>query len=806
MNISLNWLKQYVDIPKDLSPQDLALKLTMSVVEVEGIVDQSLRYEHIVVGEVVNVVDHPQADKLKVCKVKSGSGEHQVICGAKNVYPGMKSALALPGALVKWHGQGDLVKLEKTKIRGVESEGMLCAPSEIDLADIFREADGVVDFKEGKAGQPVAELLVYDDVIFEIDNKSVTHRSDLWGHYGIAREIAALLGKKIKPLEITEKIQEGDQVKLNINIQDKENCSRYIGAVMGKIKIEPSPLWLQNLLKSAGIRPINNVIDVTNFVMLELGRPSHAFDRREMKEDTIIIRRAKDGEKFTTLDGVERQLDSTMCLVCDAHRPTDLGGIMGGLNSEIKKDTTEIILELANFNPSNIRKTSTRLGLRTDAAARFEKGLAPELAKQGLERIVTLIKQLIPAAEVISKIVDVNYEKNEERDIEFDLDFIRRRLGVAIDKKEVVRILESLHFKVLEKKEHFTVTPPDFRTKKDISLPEDIVEEVARIYGFDNIAPHMPLVSMEPQEFNNERLVERKVKSILADICGFTEVSNYSFMGARLIEPLGFDLKAHLEVKNYLTEDQRYLRTSLLPFLLKNTVDNLRFFKDINLFEIGRVFKNETGEYHIDATNKVFLSKQEKYLAGLSAGSGVFYRIKGAVERLLENLAVDYKFHHEIKAMPKFLLPSRCLDIVVNDQIIGYLGELSNDVLAAYNINKPVAYFESNFHVLLKYLRDAKKYQPLPKFPGITYDISVAVADDISWLDIEQAVLAQSSLIKKVELFDIYQLAKFGPDKKSLAFHVYFLDSNRTLTSKETDLLRDKIIKILIKKFKAEAR
>ncbi|HBR13572.1 MAG: Phenylalanine-tRNA ligase beta subunit [Parcubacteria group bacterium GW2011_GWA2_43_17] len=816
MKISLNWIKQYVDIPKDFTPQELALRLTMSVVEVDAVEDQKSRYDNMVVGEVLNVVDHPQADKLKVCKVKAGSAEYQVICGGSNVRKGLKGVLALPGALVKWHGQGNLVKLSQAKIRGVESEGMLCAAAEIDLADEFNEPtftqaaagreDGIVELTAGKSGQPVAEVLGLNDVILDIDNKSLTNRPDLWGHYGLAREVAALLGKKLKPLELNEKIVEDSQVDLKIDIQDAENCSRYLGAVMGNIRIAPSPRWLQNFLKAVGVRPINNVVDVTNFVMLELGRPSHAFDRLSIHQDTITVRRAAEGEKFKTLDGVERKLDGTMCLVCDADRPTDLAGIMGGENSEIKAGTTEIILELANFNPVNIRKTAAKLGLRTDAATRFEKGLSPDLAELGLKRLVTLIQQLIPEARLLSKIVDVNHEADVQRQIEFDLDFIRRRLGVPIDKKEVSRILEGLHFTVSVKKEHFSVTPPLFRTVKDVSIPEDLVEEVARIYGFDNIPPAMPLVSMAPQDSNAERSAERQAKQILAYVCGFTEVSNYSFMGANLIVAAGLALDQHLEIKNYLTEDQRYLRSSLLPLLLKNAAGNLRFFKNFNLFELGRVFSLGPGEYKTDQGGKNYLSRQEKYLAALSIGPEVFFNLKGAVEALLAGLEVNYQFNFDAAQAPSHVQSSRYANITVNDQAVGYLAEVAVKTCQAYKINKAAAYFEINFSHLLKYLGEHKKYQPLPKFPGIICDIAVVVDQAVRWLDIEKEVKAQSPLINQVELFDVYRVDQAGAAKKSLAFHVHFSDANRTLTSAETGTLRDKIVSRLVKKFKAAAR
>src|SRR3989338_3054935 len=357
MNISLNWIKQYIDLPKDLTPEALAERLTVSTVEVEKVVNHAEEYAHMVVAEILDIVDHPQADKLKVLKVNAGEyGQLQVICGASNIYKGMRGVLALAGARVRWHGQSDWMKLEKTKIRGVESEGMLCAPEEIGLAGEF-DVDGVIELKEGKPGQPVAEALGLDDVIFEIDNISITHRPDLWGHYGIAREIASLLDLKLK--DLTEiKIKESSEVKLEVKVEDPELCPRYQALAIGKVKVQPSPFWLKQLLKSAGIRPINNIVDITNYVMLELGQPIHAFDRRQILNSHLIIKTAEDGEKFTTLDEQERRLTSSILMISDEQKHLAIAGIMGGLQSGIADDTTEIVIESANFNPISVRKTS----------------------------------------------------------------------------------------------------------------------------------------------------------------------------------------------------------------------------------------------------------------------------------------------------------------------------------------------------------------------------------------------------------------------------------------------------------------
>ncbi|MBI5221472.1 MAG: phenylalanine--tRNA ligase subunit beta, partial [Candidatus Magasanikbacteria bacterium] len=706
MKISLNWLKQYVDLPKGLSAQELALKLTMSTVEVEEVIDLGEQLKDLYVGQLVKITKHPDADRLFVAEVGLKKKKIQVVFGVRaevkegDLVPVVVAPSTLPTG----------IKVEKQTIRGVLSEGMLCLNSEFMVGgeDILTYFPATT-----KIGSQVSAVMGLDDVVLEIDNKSITHRPDLWGHYGLAREVAAIFNLKLKELKVS-KIKEGSEIDLKIEILDKENCSRYLGAVMGGLKVAPSPIWLANLLKAAGVRPINNVVDVTNYVMLELGRPSHAFDRRDVSGDTIIVRRSEPGEKLKTLDGQERILSEEMCLVCDARRPIDLGGIMGGENSEIKNDTTEIILELANFNAVNIRKTALKLNLRTEAAARFEKGLDPALAELGLNRIITLLQELMPEARLFSRLVDVNYDVDLPRQIDLNLDFLNRRLGQIIPKKEVSRILESLSFSVKDKGEILEVKPPSFRTAKDISLPEDLVEEVARIYGYDQLTPRMPEVSMALQELNQERGVERKVKNILVNVCGLTETVNYSFTSSQLSGQLGFRAAGHLELLNYFSAEQKFLRVSLLENLFKNVQDNLRFYKTFDLFELGRVFLAGQGEFKVKKEGEEFLAKQDKYLGGLSVSEEVFYKIKGIVETLLKGLEVKFEWRQPKVERAKAINPAKCLEIVINDQVVGYLAELSDDLRQSLDIKQRLGYWEINFQELLKHVQDNKKYQPLP--------------------------------------------------------------------------------------------
>ena len=810
MKISLNWLKQYLDLPKSLSPEELALKLTMSTVEVEEVIDQREKYEKMIVGEITDIIDHPDADRLKVCKVKDGSGSRQVVCGGNNIYQGMKCVLALPGAKVRWHGEGEEITLGKTKIRGIESDGMICAADEVGLPFEYRSpAGGVVDLQTGKAGQDLAQALGLDDVIIDIDNKSVTHRPDLWGHYGIAREIAAIFGLKLKPLEL-EEIKEGDEVKLKIKVEDKENCSRYMGLVMTGLKVEPSPDWLKKLLVSVGVRPINNLVDITNYVMLEFGRPSHAFDRREVNGDTIIVRRAVSGEKFTTLDGVAREMTDKMTLVCDKERAIDLAGIMGGENSEIKDDTTEIILELANFNATNIRRTAGALNLRTEAAVRFEKSLAPSLAELGLKRIVTLIKQLVPSAEVASKLIDEDYEKEEKRLIDLDLEFLNKKIGQEIPKKEVVRILESLEFEIKDNKESLEVKVPDFRSAKDISIPEDLVEEVARIYGYDNLTPQMPLVNMTPPEDNKALRVKKDLHDVLSLALGSTETYNYSFTGQKNLDLLGLKSEDHLELKNYFSEEQKYLRLSLFENLLFNLPLNLRFYDQINLYELGRVYTQAQGEYPTDPGKKSYLNRQERFVCGVyfyKDQQQPFLKVKGLLETVLAYLRVDYQFQlGSKKDLPTFVDPERYLEIKAGESVLGWLAQLNKRVGEDLEAESGACLWQLNFELLVKHAQDKVKYQPLPKYPGMNYDFSIVVDYQAAWSEIRSEVMAISDIINRVELFDIFEDKKIGQDKKSLAFHVELLAEDKTLTSQEGEAVEKKIREVLQSKFKAEIR
>jgi len=811
MKISVNWLKQYLSLPSSTDWRELALELSLKTVEVEKVFYQAEQFEHMVIGEIVSLVDHPQADRLKVLEVTDGVKKYQVVCGGTNVYKGMKSVLALPGAKVTWHGQGEPVVLEATKIRGVESFGMLCAPAEIglhgELCPVAIPTTGVLDLPQAKAGQKIEEALDLNDVILEIDNKSMTHRPDLWGHYGLAREVAVITETALKPLPILKVKNKLDPSPVKVEVKDIEACPRYIALTIKDIVIQDSPLWLKRLLLAAGMRPINNIVDLTNYIMLELGQPIHAFDRSTIKGDSLIIKRAATGERFKTLDGEERILDSNTLLICDAEKAVALAGVMGGENSEIKKTTTDVIFEIANFQPTIIRKAAQRLNLRTEASSRYEKSLDPELTLTAAERILYLLKELSPTAKLAGQLVDVNNSTAKKITLDLDLNWLQKRLGEEISISSAAKILTRLGFSVKTSAKLLKVTVPSFRASKDVTIIEDLVEEVARIYGYDKIIAKAPLVELIAPTDNPTLTLERRIKDFLSLAGDSSEVATYSFAALSAVEASGFNVADHLEVLNPLTADQRYLRFSLLESFLSSWQANYRFFDAFNIYEIGRVFAKIDGAIMADTTNQTALPKQDRSVAGLITGRearGLFLNAKGLVESLLDYLEVDYSYDFP-KKKEFAAADNNHLIIKVGGEVLGDIFGINHNVVKALGVKNEAVYWQLSFELLLKHVQDKKQYVALPKYPGMIYDLSLFFSAAISWAEVKLLVEKISPLIQRVELFDVYQ-EKTGNLRRSLAFHVYFLDYEKTLVTETVEQIKKQIVDLLKNKLKAEER
>jgi phenylalanyl-tRNA synthetase beta chain len=789
MKISLNWIKDFVSIDPKLKPQELADLITTKTAEVEGIEDLSNMFEHIVVGRIKRIKPHPNADRLQIAETSIGKGKLlEIVCGGTNIYEGMYAPVALEGALVKWHGEGEFVKLKPAKVRGVLSEAMLCAGEEIGLES---KEDGIYDLKglDVKEGMPLSKVFSNNDVIFEIDNKSLTHRPDLWSHYGMAREISAILGKHLKRMDLKVNFpQKGESP--DIKIEDFDLCPRYCGVIIKNVKIEESPQWLKDRLTAVGYRPISNIVDVTNYVMAELGQPLHAFDKSYIKKG-IIIRRAKKDEEIITLDGQKRKLDNDTLVIADHEKPVAIAGIMGGENSEINDNTTEIIIESANFNAENVRKTSVRLGLRTESVQRFEKSLDPVLAETALKRTCELILKLCPQAVIAGPFTDIKKFKTISSKVKLSIKKVSSKIGVKISMAECEKILKSLEFEVIKKSSDILeVTIPSFRATKDIDIEDDLVEEIARMYGYDKIPAALPDLPIKVPVVNKERKLKHKARQILSGM-GLSEVYNYVFYSNEIIEKalINQQERKHLKIENPLSLDQTHLRISLVPNLLKIVAENLRFKEKFDIFEVGRTFKD----------NNAYFPLEEKWICGVSvlpakAHEEVFYRIKGICLEFLKVFLKRKVVLKKSKNPVHYAHPSRSADLFVDNQNIGRIFEIHPLALRNFEINAKIAIFEVNFSKLCNFEEVVVKYKKLPKFPGLDIDISVIVDEKKTVAEVEEAIKsANFDLIKEIKLFDLYQGENIEKGKKAMAFRVLLQADDRTLTDEEMATIQKQI-------------
>ncbi len=830
MLLSYNLLKKYTALPKDVIAQQVAERLTISTVEVEKVIDKVKELHKVIVGKVEKIEDHPNADKLKIAWVNVGNKNKlsKIVCGGTNLKEHMAVAVALPGAYVRWHGEGDLVKLEKAKIRGEESNGMICAANEIGLFNMFPHKDMEILNLTGlglEPGQPLAEALHLDDTVFDIDNKSLTNRPDLWSHYGMARELSALYQVPLKQPEIDGQIKfvRNETDDLKVEIKESDLCPRYLACVIENIKVSESPEWLKKALVASGYKPINNVVDITNYVMAELGQPMHAFDKAKLYSSQadkieITVRQAKKGEKFLALDETEYELSEGDLLISAGGRPVALAGIMGGWESAISNKTAAIVLEAANFQGEAIRRTSQRLELRTDSSMRFEKSLDPVLAETAMRRAIKLIREIIPEAKVSALAAETGDWQLPGAQLEVDYDFIIQRIGKYIPEETSQAILKRLGFGVKASKNKagrtkLLIKVPSWRATGDVSIAEDIVEEIARIYGYDNLEQRVELVEMDTAKYQPVFANEEKAKNYLSIACGMDEVFNYPWTEERLMKSLGLE-KGAVEVANPPTVELKYLQTSLVPNLIKNIESNLRFFDNFKIFELARVYQAERIKWAKEMDDK--LPQQPKRLAGAVVGGKqeqVFLTVKGIVAGLLESLQISNYEFADFKGEYGFIDKRRALMLIVDKERLGWLGELAyqqmnfstGSGLALKRKNKQVALFEIDWDSLMEKASrqqiNQRQYQPLAPFPAVERDLAVELDWEVRWQAIKDEILKVDKLIKAVKFLSEYAL----DDKKSLAFRVIY-QAERTLRDEEVNQAEQKVISRLKKKFGAKLR
>jgi phenylalanyl-tRNA synthetase beta chain len=809
MYLSLNWVKNWLKLPKDISAKQLALDLTMSTVEVEEVIDQAAMLDKVVVGKIKEITKHPNADRLQVCQVDIGESTSKLVCGGSNLTKGMLVAVAQIGSQVRWHGEGELVTLEKAKIRGVESNGMIAASTEIGLGDLFpiKAENEILDLTGFKVrpGEPLSEALSLNDIIIDIDNKSINHRPDLWGQYGLARELAAIYKIKLKEYTVAD-LAPKSKGKLKVSVADKDNCFRYLGLVIKGIKVAESPLWLKSQLQAVGIRPINNIVDVTNYIMYELGQPLHAFDSRQIANNHIEVKQAQKGEVFVTLDGEKRKLPEGALMIADSDKYVALAGIMGGQNSEISQDSSDIIIESANFRDSSVRRTSMALGLRSESSARFEKSLDPVIAEVAIKKASQMILELCPEATVASQLVDVDNNPFKAVSLQVPEALINQRFGVTIPTADIKDILKRLQFTVAYKAKTFSIKVPSFRATKDISIPEDIVEEVARIYGYDNIQAQLPIVTLQKPRTNIEYQAGRDIKKWLALSQMYNELYTYPFSNLDWAKKLNLDIGQHVKVKNAVSPEQTYLNMSLLPNLLKKAEENMRWYEEFRIFELERVFdKSSKGIYQVDAAKDKFLPKQDKMLAGVEVGKQsqeqLFLSIKGLVGSMMKYWGIDWSADNISVSYAK-----AAYQINFQENILGQFGVLDTELFDSGGAKVNIGFWQIDFTLLIKYISQVPKFRQLSKYPSINRDLAVVVDKSLNWQQIKDEVLKISPLIQNIEPFDVFVGQSIGDNKKSIAFHLEFRSDDRTLLAEDIDKIMENIAEILQKKFQAVRR
>ncbi len=796
MKVSYNILREYIDI--DLSPIELGNELTMRGVVVDSAwwVDDEIT--DVIVGRIEKIEKVPGSHKLLVAEVNTGKNVVKVVTGAPNISEGDIVPLALPGATLPF-GK----KVEEEKIMGVTSFGLLCSPLELARSGEY----GIMKLPpSARIGDDIKNYLGESDYVYDFEITS--NRPDLFNILGIVREISAITLREFRLPEF-EVIEEGPDINtlVKVRIEDKDLCGRYAGRVALDILLKESPYWLQLKLYLMGQRPINNIVDITNFVMLELGEPLHAFDLDLVSGKEIIVRRAKDNEKIITLDGVERALNRENLLIADKEKGIAIAGVMGGANSEINEDTRNIFIEAAYFNPANNRRTTKYLGLRTEASLRFEKGLDPELVPVALDRAAYLVKKL-GEGKIAKGKIDIDYTSKEKITIDMNPDRINKFLNINLPTTQMVEILDRLGFEVQEEKDSLKVKVPTFR-ENDVTREVDLAEEIARIYGYDRIPLKLPGNLVDQRSEKREEKLKNKVREMLYGV-GLSEVITYSFVSPDFLKILRLsdensDYFRLVKIKNPLNEDQSVMRTTLIPSLLNVLRYNYsRKQEKISIFEIARVYFENGDKLPIEKRYLSGIMFRSKDIKDLWEKGKIydFYDVKGVIEGLLKALHITrYEF---IPTRVDFLHPYRGALLKIDGEEIGILGELYPEIGTQLNIDGRIDVFELDLDRLLAKVKTFTIYHKLPRYPGVYRDIAFLVRDGILIKEVDSAFREfDDPLLKEYKLFDIYKGKGIEPGYKSLAYSLFFQAIDRTLKDKDVDIVMKRLMNHLTERLGA---
>ncbi|MFA6896824.1 MAG: phenylalanine--tRNA ligase subunit beta [Patescibacteria group bacterium] len=780
MKISYKWLQEYVAIDK--TPEELAELLTAHSFEVESVQKLGAGLDGVVVGEVVFREKHPDADKLSVTKVKISDTETlDIVCGAPNVEVGQKVAVALVGAELP-----NGMKIEERKVRGEKSCGMICAEDELELG---KSHEGIMVLSADlKVGTPIKEALGLDDTILDID--VLPNRAhDCLGHLGVAREVAALTGKPLKKFEVKSP---GDRKSKNdvleIEIKEKGLCRRYSAAVVNGVTVEESPEYIKKCLESVGLRSINNLVDITNYIMFAFGQPMHVFDADKL-HGKIVVRKARNGEKILALDDKEYELTENDLVIADEEKPLAVAGVIGGKEVSVTAATKNIIFESANFFGTGIRKTSQRLKVATDSSHRFEREIDPEMTLACLKEAVRLAMENA-GGKANENLLDVYPEPRAEKMVELDYDRIENLLGINIPKEKAVEILNSLEMNAISEGDKIKVTVPTFRI--DVEKTNDVIEEIARIYGYGNIPVRLAEVPMAQVRQDRMWETEREAREIFRGL-GFSEVYNYSLIGEKDLENFNLDAAQALELKNYLSEDAMIFRTSMMSRLMKNVEENLKYRDEVSLFEVGRVAFKQAGE----------LPLERKYLSGVFSSKNInedklFAVGKGKIEAFLESLGLHGLECDPLDGDATFWHKGRSAGIMSGNKLIGKMGEIHPQILNKLGLENRIFGFEIYLEELPALRRGEEEFEGINKMPTSEFDLSVVVDKNIEWRKIADAIAdLDEKNIRAITPFDIYEGENIAAGKKSIAFKIVCQAEDRTLSDEDIKAIMDKIIEAL---------
>ena len=803
MIVTYNWLKEFVDI--DASPEELCHRLTMAGLEVDSLKEFGAGFESVIVARLDSVEPHPDADRLTLCDVFTGTETVSVVCGATNHKTGDLVALAQPGTVLP-----DNFKIKKSKIRGQISHGMLCSEKELGIAD---ESAGIMILPQGlPIGRPLFDVMGWRDHQIEIG--LTPNRPDCLSVIGVAREVAALYGKELKlpSIELHE-VAEEISACAEVTIENTQACPRYAARMIRGVKIGPSPDWMVRRLEAIGMRSINNIVDVTNYVMMELGHPLHAFDFRLVEEGRIVVRCAQEGDRFATLDGQEHQLSVEDLMICDGQKPVALAGVMGGLNSEVQEDTETILLEAAYFNPVSVRRTSKRHSLHTESSHRFERGADVDMVPVALDRAAALMATL-GGGEVLNGVLDVYPEVIHKRKIDLQCSSVNRMLDLPLDRTTVQECLESIGLVIVRQTDaddSITVSIPSFRP--DLEREIDLIEEVARLYGYDKIPVTMPVGVVDATMPPLHQRRQRQLRDMMVAV-GFSETINYSFIAENAVAKISLpatDLRCtQVPILNPLSEEQAVMRTSLVPSLLETVTRNLNYRStDLRLFELRPVFLSAENKVARERLSLVAVMTGRRDPDGWAqSGAHVdFYDLKGVVEHILTGLGVDTVLFDATRTQP-YLHPGKsCVLVTENGHVLGSMGEIHPRTLSAYDIDQPVYLLDLDAEQLLQCSSSGCSFKPLSRFPDVSRDTALLLDKEIraaQVIDILKQV--KSKTVEELILFDLYTGAGIPEGKKSLGIRIRYRDMKKTLTEDEVGKAHDRMISTLCEKLGAEIR